>query len=89
MEGHLGNISTNNDSNLSSEHENNKLGMNLRIREQSKDEELDDIFLQGLGGPKPKKVGTRATQKKFEIQSLIKSIDILDESYLGADEATT
>ena len=58
-------------STLSSSQDSNKLGMNLRIREDSKDEELDDIFLQGLGGSRGGKTGSRIKQKKFEIQSLI------------------
>ena len=61
---------------------NELFGQNLRISEKSKEEELDDLFLMGLGTKNRK-------SQKFEIQNLIKDLDILDDQYLGQDTQTT
>jgi hypothetical protein len=54
-------------------------GQNLRIHPDSKDEELDDLFLLGLGNSK----------KQFDICNLIKDLDILDDQYLSQDAPTS
>ena len=58
---------------------NELFGKNLRIHSNSKDEELDDLFLMGLGNSK----------NSFKISNLIKDLDILDDLYLGHDDQTT
>lgn len=55
----------------------------LRIREESQDGDIDDLFMQGLGDSKIK-YSRSYTQKArtFKAQDLVSNLDILDMRYL-------
>jgi len=57
----------------------------LKITEETKDEELDDLFLQGLGSSSKVNRPQWSSASKFDIRSLIKDLEILNDHYLTCD----